>query len=395
MERQRTRPFYLIFLIGYFAYTTIYIARLNFSVVATVYEAEGILQKVQIGMIGSVFSLTYALNKIPSGILGDRLQPRNVLVAGLLITGFSNLGVSFFQEAPVILVLWGLNAIGQSMLWGPLLRICVEKAPENRRSIFGQMMVSSVGVGSILGLVIASYCSTRFGIQICFRVPAFLALFAACMVWLCLPEVCIYHQENNSNLFGEIKNLLLDRQFRRMIIPAVCHGAIKENVNVWMALYCVNEFGIHAEKLTGYIFFIPAFSLLGRFLYPIAKKVVKRDDYVSILAFGLCAVGAFLLCVYVRHVIVAMGIMGAISTFIAMVNTHLLSVFPENYLSTGNLSFTASFMDFLTYTGAGIGSALFGMMIPHFGYPSMFLTWSIISVFSMLCFLRWREKQGE
>lgn len=390
MDRKRMQPFYLIFLTGYLAYATIYIARLNFSVAATIYEAEGILQKAQIGLIGSVFSLTYAISKIPNGILGDRFQPRKVIVAGLLITGFSNLGVSFFPEATAILILWGLNAIGQSMLWGPVLRVCVEKAPENRKSFFGQMMLSSVGVGSVLGLLIVSHCSTRFGLETCFRIPALFSFTAAGLVWLFLPGDCPCRHDNNIDLMMEMKRLFADREFCRMLLPAVSHGVIKENVNVWLALYCMNVYGVHLEELTGYIFFIPAFSLLGRFLYPLARKVVKRDDYVSVLSFGLCTVGASLLCVHMSHVFIAMGILGAISAFIAMVNTHLLSVVPEHFLSIGNLSFAASFMDFLTYAGAGIGSALFGIMIPHYGYQSMFLFWGVISVCSMLCLL-WRK----
>ena len=71
MTQGKKKPFLLIFLIGYLAYSAIYVARLNFSVASALLEAGGILDKAQIGIIGSIFSFTYAVSKIPNGYIGD------------------------------------------------------------------------------------------------------------------------------------------------------------------------------------------------------------------------------------------------------------------------------------------------------------------------------------
>ena len=80
------KPLWLMFLLAYLAYSSIYAARLNFSVAAACYEAIGTLNKAQIGIIGSIFSFCYAIGKIPNGYLGDWLSSRHVIVTGLLIT---------------------------------------------------------------------------------------------------------------------------------------------------------------------------------------------------------------------------------------------------------------------------------------------------------------------
>ena len=103
-EIKKKSPF-IIFLVGYLAYSSIYAARLNFSVASTLFQEDHILNKAQIGSIGSIFSCVYALSKIPNGYLGDRLSARKIIVCGLLFTGFSNLLIAAFPSFICIAIL--------------------------------------------------------------------------------------------------------------------------------------------------------------------------------------------------------------------------------------------------------------------------------------------------
>ena len=51
----------LIFLICYFAYTAIYIARVNLSMAAPELREIQILTEAQYGVLGSVFSIIYSV----------------------------------------------------------------------------------------------------------------------------------------------------------------------------------------------------------------------------------------------------------------------------------------------------------------------------------------------
>ena len=141
---------------------------------------------------------------------------------------------------------------------------------------------------------------------------------------------------------------------------------IKDNINVWLGVYFIDTFQIDLERVAGYVFIIPVFALLGRMLYPAVYRILKNDSMVS--GFSL----------------VAMVCLGVLSAMVAMINTHMLSIFPTMFSAKGSLSFTASVMDLLTYTGAGIGSLIFGMLIQYFGFKSMFLIWGAVSVASFL-----------
>ena len=61
----------------------------------------------------------------------------------------------------------------------------------------------------------------------------------------------------------------------------------------------------------------------------------------------------------------------------------------------GRMSGTVSgLMDFRTYSGAGIGSAVYGGMISAFGYSSMFISWLCISVISVSALAFYRRKMS-
>ena len=64
-----------IFFLFYFGYMAIYIARLNLSMASPAMLQDGILTEVQLGFIGSAFSVVYSCGRLFNGILGDRLAP--------------------------------------------------------------------------------------------------------------------------------------------------------------------------------------------------------------------------------------------------------------------------------------------------------------------------------
>lgn len=55
-----------------------------------------------------------------------------------------------------------------------------------------------------------------------------------------------------------------------------------------------------------------------------------------------------------------------------------------NFAKSGNVASVSGMMDFATYCGAGIGSFVYGVVISHFGYAPMFVSWIIICAISIV-----------
>ena len=381
----------ILYFVYYLAYSSLYIARMNFSVASAFFEEMMILDKAQIGIIGSVFSFSYAFMKIPGGYIGDRRPAQKVIVVGLIIVAVSNLAIGFLPHFYTILLLWGMNGIGQSLLWGPTLRLVNAEFEGKRAKLLCQWLSSSVAVGSILGLFLAGICSNTFGASVCFMIPGIICLLMAGCIRFMIPgwkkeqTKKQLESKNDSKKETSVKDFLCDKRLYKMFIPAISHGMIKDNLNVWLAIYFADVFGIDLKALVYYVFLIPVFGLIGRMGYPLLYRIFKNDERISKIAFGGCVMMTALLCWNRMTPIWAMLCIGTISTLVSVINVHMLSMFPSHFASTGNVAFAASCMDVLTYGGAGIGSLIFGKMIAGYGFQSMFVIWGILSLISIAC----------
>ena len=111
----------IIFAIVYLAYTSIYIARVNLSVAGPELISGNVLDTVQLGLLGSVFSTLYAVGRMLNGGISDRTPPWIMLTVGLVLAGISNICISFFPPYIGFFALWTCNAFAQSMLWSSVL----------------------------------------------------------------------------------------------------------------------------------------------------------------------------------------------------------------------------------------------------------------------------------
>ena len=152
MKKENTR----IFFVCYIAYLFIYVARLNLSMAAPGLRDLQILTMEQIGLLGSAFSVVYACGRLLSGILSDRIAPWKMISVGLLLCGISNICFGLFPPFAAILLLWGANALSQSMLWGSVLRILSSIYPENVAKKRASYMGTTSAAGNLVGILLNS-----------------------------------------------------------------------------------------------------------------------------------------------------------------------------------------------------------------------------------------------
>jgi OPA family sugar phosphate sensor protein UhpC-like MFS transporter len=83
----RFRTFYGMY-IGYAFY---YLTRKSFTFAIPSMLEEG-FSLSELGMLGSILSITYGISKFVSGIAGDKSNPRYFMSFGLILTGIFNIG---------------------------------------------------------------------------------------------------------------------------------------------------------------------------------------------------------------------------------------------------------------------------------------------------------------
>ena len=377
-----------VFLVCFISYSAIYVARMNLSVASPALIEKGVLDAVQIGVLGSAFSLCYSCGRLLNGTLTDRLAPILFIFTGLLLTGVANLGTGFLPAYPLFLLFWCLNALAQSMLWSAML--CTVSAASDagvgdRRAA---LLVASVSVGNIASILLNTRLIRAFGVRAAFFVPGVLVL-VLCLVsaWVLRRTPAALHAPSASraHTLGLSGLLRSEPQLLRMLLPAVSHGVIKENIVLWMLVFFTDRFAIDLGSSAYFALLIPAVGLAGRLCYPAFYRLCGRNEHlVSLCAFGLCAVVSALLGLAPTTPFLAALGLSLLYASTSVINTSVLSIFPLRFADSGAVASVSGLMDFISYLGTAIGSAVYGLLIAGHRYTPMFLSWTFLSLLSLL-----------
>lgn len=365
-----------IFLVCYLAYLFIYVARLNLSMAAAGLKEFQILSMEQIGILGSVFSVVYACGRLLSGILSDRVAPWKMISWGLMLCGISNLCFGMFPPFGAILLLWSVNALAQSMLWGSILRILSAVYPESVAKKRASYMATTVASGNLVGILLNSALISRFGLAWAFVVPGgitlLISLFVVCNTHHIQPAV----QQKAKQNFG---CLLQKPSVRYMMLPALIHGVLKDNISLWMAVYIMDAFGVNLEQSSYYILLIPTLGFLARLLAPeIYRLAGEKERPMLVWGFLACICGALLLVFLASSTWLAIAYLSLVYMAVSMMNACFLSFFPLQFAREGAVASVSGIMDFATYLGTGISSMVFGVLIERYGYGAMFAAWAVL-----------------
>lgn len=379
---KRTLPKGLIFVLCYIAYVGIYAARLNISMASPVMIAQGVLTEVQYGFIGSAFFVTYACGRLLNGVIGDRTAPWVMITVGLLMTGISNLLLGLLPGYIVILLLWCVNAYAQSMLWSSLLRTMTGLYGKQTADKKVPILVSSVSVGNIAGIVLSTYLVEKVSLQSAFLVPGALTVLLGLTTALVLRMVPEGPKPEKQRF--AVAEFFRDRKIRSMLLPALFHGVIKDNIGAWMALYFVCRYNIDLESSALFVLLIPAVGMVGRLLYPVCYKLSgQRENLISVICFILCAALAVIMCCSPESPWVAAVCLSLIYALVSMINTSILSMFPLQFTQKNMVSSVSGVADFATYLGAGIGSAVYGFLNKSGNFVPMYISWVVLCVASI------------
>ena len=349
-----------------------------------------IMTQEQVGVMGSVFFVIYAMGRIINGYIGDRVSPWIMISVGLFAAGLSNLGIGILPPFAAMLVLWGTNAYAQSMLWSSLLRVISEVYPVEQAKKMLSYMVSSVATGNIAGILINTVLIERLGVAFSFLSPGAI-LFVLCLAVILATSKVKCRAVEKEHI--SMKKLLQEEKIKTVILPAMFHGMIKDNISLWMTLFFVDQFKIDLNASAGFVLFIPVVGFLGRIAFPFLISLYKqKEDRLSTHAFVLCIIASLLLLPKNVMPVTAIICLSLIYAAISVINTVLVTYFPLQFAKNGNQSSVSGIMDFFTYLGAGIGSLVFGYLVSWLGYGAMFLAYAAISAISIIMTVKMDKK---
>ncbi len=381
----------IIYILCYLAYSSIYMARTNLTMANPSLVEAGILNTVQIGILGGAFSAMFALGRLINGVLSDKAPPYAMISVGLVICAISNIIVGFFPPFVGIFLLWSANAYAQSMLWGSMISVMSNIYDERTAKKRTALLSTSVAAGSIISILFCTWLITRFGTKYAFIVPGLITLVLGVAVLFTMRDVKPCASDKKHLSFFQ---LLARRELQIISIPSFIHGILKENISLWMTVYIIDTYAIDLSTSSYYLLLIPAFGFVGRVAHQVFYRFCNENEHtVSLIGFALCTVFSLLLGIVKGTPLFAIICLTAIYAAASLINTSFLSVYPHRYRHEGNVSSVGGVIDFVTYLGAATGSIVYGALIKNFGYNAMFISWAAVSVIGAVVISKFIKKR--
>ncbi len=374
----------IIFFVCYLAYTAIYIARLNLSIASPELISSNVLDMSQIGILGSVFSIVFAIGRIINGYITDKKSPCFMIATGLVVVSISNVIIGLAPSFISMVLLWSCNAYAQSMLWGALLCVIASIYDESESKKKGSILITSVAMGNIIGILFNTMLVNTFGMNYAFVIPGLITLVCGFLIIVFTRKLEGVKKDDAQKHISFVK-LFANKKLKKVLIPAMCHGVMKDNISLWMTVYFVDTFKINLTESAWFVLFIPIVGFFGRISYLwLYRMSGYKENKLTGYAFVACAVLSVILCISGISPFVAIACLSLIYAAVSIANTSLLSIFPLRFADSGNVASVSGVLDCVSYGGAGIGSVLYGVLIEKFGYFPMFLSWAIISLISIV-----------
>ncbi|HSX13220.1 MAG TPA: MFS transporter [Chlamydiales bacterium] len=253
----RIRTFYAMY-IGYAFY---YFTRKSFTFAMPALQLELGLSKFELGLLGSILSLSYGASKFLSGMLGDKSNPRYFMSVGLILTGIFNLFFGISSAMWAFALFWGLNGWFQGWGWPGCAKLLTHWYSQSERGRWWSIWSTSHNLGGALIPIVAAVCAQQMGWRFAMYVPGVICILSGLFIMnrlrdtpqsLGLPPIEKFRddypnvkaKEMGSERELSVKEILFEYVLKNKFIWVLAfaqffNGMIRTAINDWSMLYLI------------------------------------------------------------------------------------------------------------------------------------------------------------
>ena len=273
-------------------------------------KEEFSLDNAQLGLVSSVFFFSYALMQIPSGVMGDKIGRKLVLVPGYLLFGLCTAFSGLAKNFPTFLAARIMVGVGEGTYYGPQYALSSESIPVKYRSLGTAIINSGMAFGMALGLIGSSYLTLEWGLpwQTPFYFFAIPTILVALAIWFCIKEHPLQSDSGASGASqtdkaskATVGSLFKNKNLIIAYIAVFCSLYGFFMVLTWLPYYLLTERGIQGSQVGNIASLTAWASIPGAILFSlISDKLGRRKP----LVFLLVPVAAISICgmVYIQDI---------------------------------------------------------------------------------------------
>ncbi|MBY0121248.1 MFS transporter [Bacillus sp. S/N-304-OC-R1] len=293
------------------------------------------LSNSQLGLIMSIFFLGYAGLNIPSGILGDKIGKKKVLVPGVILFGIFAAVTGLMPSFFLFMSTWLLVGIFQGFFYGPSYGLSSEAIPPKHITVGSAIINSGMAFGTSLGYYISSYAVHEYNMS--WRSPFFIiavpvVLIGFAMWWVIKEKPKSKEQKATENNGEKLKLSVLFKNKNLIAAYITIFSAIYAFFVVisWIPYYLEHERGITGGNVAFVSSLVPWAAIPGSIFFSwVADRMGKRKPVLLVMLplsiIALVSIVFFDSMTVLYVALIGYGIFGKIST-----NPVLVAVIADN-----------------------------------------------------------------
>jgi MFS family permease len=275
---------FLPFVAGYYL---AYLFRTINAVMASPLATELGLSAGDLGLLTSVYFLTFAAAQIPIGILLDRYGPRRVQSILMVVAALGSALFAASENFSMLLLGRALIGLGVAAALTAGMQALVLWFPRERVPLLNGWMVMLGALGAVTATWPAELLLASIGWRELFGLLAALTAVCAIMVHFVVPEAAPI--TNNAASVG-LKKVYTDPRFWRLApLSASCIGTAWALQGLWAAQWLADVDGLDREGVVQHLFIMAVALSIGAIGLGIAAGRLRRRGIGPETLLGLVA----------------------------------------------------------------------------------------------------------
>lgn len=368
-------------------YMVSYLTRINFGTIISEMEKVTKIPRDILSMSITGSFITYGLGQIISGICGDKIAPKKLILVGLCTTVVMNVLIPFCTSPYAMLVVWCINGFAQSFMWPPLVVIMVELFTTEDYSKTSTIVSSyAAAVGTILLYLISPLLISVFSWKAVFW---FSAICGALMFWalkkFCpdvMPPQKAAKGDNGENSKWISPTLIL------IMISITFLGMLRDGATTWMPTYISEVCGVSnlISILSGSI--LPIFQILCcAFALKFYINFIRNPITCAGIFFGISTIAGIALFFAKNNAVMSVISMAFLTGASHGSNLMLISMVPAFFKNTGKVSTVSGVLNSFVYVGSAISTYGIALLSQNFDWSYTVLTWIGTGILgTVICF---------
>ncbi|MCM3238283.1 MFS transporter [Heyndrickxia oleronia] len=249
------------------------------------------LNNSQLGLVNSIFFLTYTIAQIPAGSFSDKFGRKKLLVIGFILygvlTGISGLMAGFTG----FLVARAVAGLASATYYGPQFALSSEAIPAKNRTVGSAIINSGSGIGIALGFILSSTLVLDMGMS--WRIPFYIfgvltvliGIFISLMVkekkdMKEAPPIGTAESEEKVSVLSLLKN----RNLLVVFLVLFCSIYGFTVVVTWLPKFLLTERGFVGSEVGLISALVPLTAIPGALLFSyLTDKWGKKKPFAFIL----------------------------------------------------------------------------------------------------------------